>query len=411
MVPDRPGNTARRVALMVRPVADRRICGRRQFGHLTHERFAMMKRGKRERPGAHNGAHKENAREMDSLRSLTNDTAMVRADSLRGFKDVVTSLGGDPVALLEGAGIEPSLLDHGRGEIPHRQMVELFETAATQLTCPDFGMRLAVVQAAQGATKVLGPLDVAMRNSPTLGDAYRYCADHLHAYSSATQICFEKLPDDSRVFMLFEILLVGGTHQRQAVEHALALTQHGIHAISGGQARAREVWFTHEPLAALSTYRANFNATIRFGQSMNGLLFDEQDFDLPLPDTDPQLYEMATSFIDHRFPTSAMPLRTRVRINVARLLVEGNCTQEHVAAALGLHPRTLQRRLREEGESFEAIKDSVRRDVALRYLQQPDVSLVRVTEILGYSETSVLSRSCLRWFCASPRELRNGLNR
>ena len=65
-----------------------------------------------------------------------------------------------------------------------------------------------------------------------------------------------------------------------------------------------------------------------------------------------------------------------------------------MASALGLHPRTLQRRLRDEGESFEGIKDSVRRDVALRYLQQPDVSLVRVTEILGYSETSVLSRSC-----------------
>ena len=50
-------------------------------------------------------------------------------------------------------------------------------------------------------------------------------------------------------------------------------------------------------------------------------------------------------------------------------------------------------------------------EVALRYLEQPEVSLVRVTEILGYSETSVLSRSCHRWFCASPRELRNGLNR
>ena len=362
----------------------------------------MMKRGKRER---------SSAREMDSLRSLTTGAAMVRTDSLRGFKDLVTNLGGDPIALLEGVGIEPALLERGRGEIPYRKQMELFETAAARLACPDFGMRLAAFQATQGATKVLGPLEVAMRNSPTLGAAYRYCADHLHVYSSATQICFEKLPDDPRIFMLFEILLMGGRHQRQAVEQALALTQHGIHAISGGKARAREVWFTHEPAAPLSTYRANFNATVRFGQSMNGLIFDQQDFDLPLPDTDPQLYEMATSFIDHRFPSSAMPLRTRVRINIARLLVEGNCTQEHVAAALGLHPRTLQRRLREEGESFEAIKDSVRRDVALRYLQQPDVSLVRVTEILGYSETSVLSRSCLRWFCASPRELRNGLTR
>jgi AraC-like DNA-binding protein len=53
----------------------------------------------------------------------------------------------------------------------------------------------------------------------------------------------------------------------------------------------------------------------------------------------------------------------------------------------------------------------VRRDVALHYLQQPEVPLVRVTEMLGYSETSVLSRSCLRWFSASPRRLRNDLNR
>jgi AraC-like DNA-binding protein len=211
--------------------------------------------------------------------------------------------------------------------------------------------------------------------------------------------------------MLLDTILLGGPRQRQAVEQALALTQHGIHAVSGGQVRPREVWFTHEPLAPLSTYRSHFNTMVRFGQSMNALLFDEQEFELPLRDADAQLYEMAASFIDRRFHSCQAPLRTRVRIHIARLLVEGNCTQEYVAAVLGLHRRTLQRRLREEGESFESIRDSVRRDVALRYLQQPDVSLVRVTEILGYSETSVLSRSCLRWFLASPRELRNGLTR
>jgi AraC-like DNA-binding protein len=250
-----------------------------------------------------------------------------------------------------------------------------------------------------------------MRNSPTLGKAFKYCADHVHAYSRSAQICLERLPDDPRVFMMLEILSAGSMQRRQGVEYALAVTQHAIHAISGGQARAREVWFTHEPLAAASAYRAHFNAVVRFGQSMNGLFFEQQDFQLPLPDTDPQLYEIATSFINRRFPAAAVSLSTRVRILIARLLVQGHCTHEHVASALRLHPRTLQRRLRDEGESFEGIKDSVRREVALRYLQQPDVPLVRVTEILGYSETSVLSRSCHRWFCASPRELRNGLNR
>ncbi len=349
--------------------------------------------------------------EMESLRSVTHGTAMVRTETLRGFRDLVTSLGGEPLMFLNAAGIEPSLLGQAGQEIPYRQVVELVEAAATQLACPDFGLRLAAAQAAGGATKVLGPLEVAMRNAPTLGQAYRYCAAHLHAYSSATQIYLEKLPGDSRICMLLEALLVGGTHQRQTVEQALSLLQHGIHAISRGKVRAREVWLTHQPIAPMSIYRAHFNAPVRFGQSVNGLLFEERDLNLPLPDTNPQLYEMATSFIDHRFPGATMPLRTRVRVNIARLLVQGSCTQEYVAATLGLHPRTLQRRLRDEGESFESIKDSVRRDVALRYLQEPGVSLVRVTEILGYSETSVLSRSCLRWFCASPRELRNGLRR
>jgi AraC-like DNA-binding protein len=99
--------------------------------------------------------------------------------------------------------------------------------------------------------------------------------------------------------------------------------------------------------------------------------------------------------------------QTRVSRSVARFLIDGPCTTRRVAAALGLHPRTLQRRLREEGASFEAIKDGVRRELALSYLQRPDMTLTRVTEILGYSESSVLSRSCQRWFSASPRKLRD----
>jgi AraC-like DNA-binding protein len=361
-----------------------------------------MKRVKRHAPAmtGRNGSPGTNA-----AKGLYDDDA-VRIDALQNFNELVVSLGADPQVLLRASQIEPSLLENKNGVISYRLMVQLLERAAIELRCPDFGMRLAATQAVQGPTKLLGPVDVAMRNSPTLGDAFRYCADHVQAYNTALRICFEKLPDDSRVFMLFEILL-GLSRQQQAVEHGLALTQHAMLAISAGQARAREIWFTHDPVAPTSIYRANFNATLRFGQSMNGLVFDEQDLNLPVPDPDPQLYEMATSFIDDRFPTTAMSLSTRVRIIIAHLLVEGDCTHERVASALGLHPRTLQRRLREEGGSFEAIKDNLRRDVALRYLKQPNVPLVKVTEILGYSETSVLSRSCHRWFSASPRKMRH----
>ena len=75
-----------------------------------------------------------------------------------------------------------------------------------------------------------------------------------------------------------------------------------------------------------------------------------------------------------------------------------------------MHPRTLQRHLREHSTSFEEIKDEVRREAAYRYLSQSSVTLTRVTALLGYSEPSVLSRSCQRWFASSPRQMRQKLS-
>ncbi|WP_217429586.1 AraC family transcriptional regulator [Sphingomonas bacterium] len=332
--------------------------------------------------------------------------AVVRIDALRSFNEVVTSLGGDPAAILARAQIDPALLDNRNAVISYRLMVHLLERCASELGCPDFGLRLG---AAQGGAKVLGPLEIVMRNSSTLGDAFRYCAEHIQAYSPSARICLEPEWGAGRTFLRFEILLAHLPYQRQTVEQALLLTQHAAISISGAQARACEIWFSHEPLAPIAVYRAHFNGVVRFGQSSSGLFFYDHDLARSISDPDPQLYELATTFIDTRFPSAATTMTTRVRSIVAKLLVAGQCTNSRVASTLGLHPRTLQRRLREEGECFEMIKDSVRRDVALRYLRQPEVPLIRVAEMLGYSEASVLSRSCYRWFAESPRQLRNKL--
>src|SRR3546814_7944866 len=75
----------------------------------------------------------------------------------------------------------------------------------------------------------------------------------------------------------------------------------------------------------------------------------------PIPDQDPQIYEMASSCIDTRFPATSLNLVPRVYAIATRLLASGNCTNADVASKLNMHPRTLQRRLKEEGSSFEEI--------------------------------------------------------
>jgi AraC-like DNA-binding protein len=69
----------------------------------------------------------------------------------------------------------------------------------------------------------------------------------------------------------------------------------------------------------------------------------------------------------------------------------------------------MQRRLNEEGTTFEEIKDNARRDLAERYLSNLDLPLTQITVLLDYSEQSALGRSCRRWFGTAPREYRKRL--
>lgn len=330
---------------------------------------------------------------------------MARAEALSGFIQLVERLGGDGDAYLARFEIDPAVMEDANGLIPYRTMAQLLELAAKELHCPDFGMKLA---ATQGPFKIVGPLGVAVRNSPTLGDGLRYCADHVHVFSKAVAMSFERHPGDAW-FLRFEVLLERLPHTTQVVEHALSWVHHSIPIISGDKVRSREIWFMHEPCASKSDYRHYVGAGARFGRPMNGLLFTDEDLQARLVNPDRQLYALATSFIDHSYPSAQQRVSERVRMLITNLLREGECTQDRVSAELCMHPRTLQRRLREEGNSFESIKDAVRRDAVLYYLGQSRLPLVQVAAALGYLEVSTLSRSCYRWFSVSPRRLRKAL--
>jgi AraC-like DNA-binding protein len=329
---------------------------------------------------------------------------LVHADILRFFPDLVRQLGGDPPTLLKRAGIESSVLSRGRSCVGYRSSINLLEYAAQDLRCPDFGLRLAQLQ---GGGAVFGPMGVVMRNSNSLGEALRYVAGHCHAHSLAARVRLEHDPGGRKLFVGHEILLDRLPNRAQAIEQLLLLGHLNAREITGGQARVREVHFRHQRLAPLRTYHRYFGCEIRFDQKEDGVVFADRDLRRPIVDSDAGLYETATTFIETNFTQVTPPLHARVRGIVLQYISTEDCSKERVAGALYLHPRTLLRRLRVEGRSFEEIKDEVRRDMALGYLQGTDLPLRRIAEKIGYSEHSVLTRSCSRWFAASPREVRS----
>lgn len=349
---------------------------------------------------------------LDSVRASRSDAGatkpeprfdIVQTEAIRFFPELVADRGGDPEALLRAARIDTRVLSRRGSILEYRAMVNLFEIAATQLQCPDFGMRLAV---RQGGTRVMGPIGIVMKNSRTLGQALGYCARQIQAYSLATHVKF--VPNRARhnLFVELEIRVAGLPRKSQLIEHDLLLAALNVMDVTGAVARVRHVSFRHLPLSPADVYQDAFGCQVSFGANADGLVFEERDLLCPVIHADAEVHEMATSFIAQHFPPGMSPLYARVRSLITRYLSEPDCSIERIAEEFCMQPRKLQRRLQCEGRSFESTKDEVRREAALRYLQRADIPFARVAEKLGYTGYSSLARSCLRWFSASPHEVR-----
>ena len=133
---------------------------------------------------------------------------------------------------------------------------------------------------------------------------------------------------------------------------------------------------------------------------------DRRDLALPLKTSNPQFQALVERYLELNSPHVGPDVSKRVHQAVWQVMRHGNASIDDVASMLHMHARTLQRRLMEEGTTFERVRDEVRRRLAEVYLANEVVPLVHVAQLLGYSNQSVLTRSCLRWFGKTPLAMR-----
>jgi AraC-like DNA-binding protein len=129
-----------------------------------------------------------------------------------------------------------------------------------------------------------------------------------------------------------------------------------------------QISFLHQQAGSDAAYAETLGCPVRFGQSWCGFEVPVALAARPIDSADPQTRRIATSYLEQSFLPSDTALGRRVADLARRLLPTGHCTVEAIAEQLVLHPRTLQRRLREEGTSCQDVIESVRRDLATRYL-------------------------------------------
>ncbi len=162
----------------------------------------------------------------------------------------------------------------------------------------------------------------------------------------------------------------------------------------------------HTPIASLGTYERFFGARVLVEQPRASLHLSRSTLAADLLGVNATLRRIAEDYIFRNFGSEQGSVSDRVRQVLRQTLGTSSHSKASVANLLAIHPRTMQRRLAAEATSFEAIRDDVRKELAMRYLSETNLPLGQITMLLGLPAQSALSRACRQWYGVAPSTLR-----
>ena len=331
-------------------------------------------------------------------------TAMVRASGLRGYTAVMRELGADPVPLLRRYRIPLESLDHEESLVSLRAVTQLLEASSAETGCADFGLRVAQTQ----DIGILGPLGIVIQNASTPNEALRLVSRYLFIHSPGLSVTIHDPSPliDGAFEIVFEIRLSGHPAQRQAIDLCLGSLHRSTRLMIGEHYRVKAVTLPHTPIAPLGTYRRFFGASVIANQERAALHLDSATWPTSLQGSNPALRQITEDYLSRHFRAPGDSVSARVRLALRSMLGTPQANMEDIAAMLAIHPRSLHRRLQDEGTGFEIIKEELRSEMALQYLRQTKIPLGQLSGLLGFPEQSAFTRSCKRWFGKTPSAIR-----
>jgi AraC-like DNA-binding protein len=315
-------------------------------------------------------------------------TTLVRAAVLTNYLEVAQHLGLKPQALLNDVGLSKNLLQDPEHRIPIDAAVRLLEDSAAASGCETLGLRMAESRQLSD----FGAVSLLLTHQRTLREALQVVVQYRHLLNDSLAIFIEEA--GSMVIIREEVVTESGTGSRQANELAIGVMYRLCAALLGSHWRPISVNFTHAAPADLQVHRRVLGQKLEFNAEFNGIVCHAADFDVPNPQADPAMARYAQRFLDSLQAGQETPLMFEVRKAIYLLLPMGRATIEQIALAMGMNVRTLQRRLEEHQATFSDLINGVRRDLVIRYLENPNYSLGRIADMLGYSMPS----SFTRWF-------------
>ncbi len=331
----------------------------------------------------------------------------VRAGSMTGFASLVTRYGGNPDGLLSASGIDPRLLDNPENRLPLNTVATVLERTAQALKVPDFGLQLAGYQ----DISVLGAVALIVMNSTTIGEALDSITKYMAYHTPGGRLKIDDHERKTHVRLHYDLMLNEAVPRRHAVELSYALFYQFLCLAASETGANWEITFRHKQGLTPTHYRRFFGCPIKLGQPYDGLSVPHALLRTPINQASRELKATAERFVSNIVRRNPLDIGRQVVELAEQRLAHGGGKIKAIAGLLGLHPRTLQRRLEAQGLCFEDLIDKLRRELATDYLQYAAIPLAQITLMLGYSGQNAFTAACHRWFDMTPLQYRHHLLR
>ncbi|MGB0865867.1 MAG: AraC family transcriptional regulator [Granulosicoccaceae bacterium] len=168
-----------------------------------------------------------------------------------------------------------------------------------------------------------------------------------------------------------------------------------------------EIKLQQQPPENIEPYTALFSCPVLFSQQENSISLREEDLNIPIAAQDPRLSQLAQDLaVKDLNKLTARTIAEEVCVRIENSLADGEPKIAAVAASMGLSPRSLQRKLAAENQTYARLLDDTRKRMAHEMVLKPSEQIKNLAYDLGFSDQSNFNRAFKRWFSLSPTEYR-----
>jgi AraC-like DNA-binding protein len=329
---------------------------------------------------------------------------MQRAAALACLPAVLAEFGVAAESLCKGLAIDLPVLRPDM-MVPLEDALLLLDRASQATSCPHIG--LIVGQRFRLAE--YGPLAKLMATAPTLEHAILDLITWQPGYTSAASAYLVPLDNGyAWGYAAYARGLPGVSHLYFV---GVAAAKTFIDELTSGMAAPTEAWFTCRAPADADVFENLLGVRVCFGRPHDCLILSRAAMATPLPSRDALLRRGLLSAVAQSTGFVHQAASTRVRHHVRGQVAARRTSLTGVAAQLGMHPRTLRRRLKEEDTSFEAIVEDVRFAAACELLSRTDLAIAEVGRAVGYSDHGNFTHAFRRWTGQPPSAWRKSTSR